>query len=274
MDMQPETTTRSSIKSAILILAGGLLFGITLGKTISQYQQDNFVLDEVVPISDGTEDTPLTFLDPGSDEYVEVDQTEIEENAIAYAEDQINGEKETVESYYARVPLHIAIPSIGMDSEITLAGLRDVEAFGKNYQQWLVPDDTVGWHYKSAVLGKPGNTVLNGHHNALGQVFINLHQVKEGDEVIIRSRDSEFHYQVVSILILPERWQSEEVRLENARWIQHSENERVTLITCWPHDSNTHRLIVVAYPLGEPSPLGNETATGNQPLLANPLESN
>lgn len=272
--MEPEINTRSSIISAIMIIAGGLLFGITLGKIISEYQQNNFVLDEVVTIRDETEDTPLTFLDPGPVDHIELEQTEIEAQAKEYVENQISGERETVEGYFSRVPVHITIPSIGVDSEITLAGLRDVKAFGKNYQQWLVPDDTVGWHYKSAVLGVPGNTVLNGHHNALGQVFINLHQVVEGDEVIIRSRDKEYRYQIVSIMILPERWQSEEVRLQNARWIQPSENERVTLITCWPHDSTTHRLIVVAYPHGEPSLLDRETITENQPPLANPLESN
>ncbi len=58
-----------------------------------------------------------------------------------------------------------------------------------------------------------------------------------------------FVYQVTERLILPERDQPVEVRLENARWIGPSEDERLTLITCWPEDSNTHRLIVVAEPL-------------------------
>ncbi len=49
--------------------------------------------------------------------------------------------------------------------------------------------------------------------------------------------------------ILPDRGQPDEVRRENARWIQPTEDERITLTTCWPYTSNTHRLIIVAKPL-------------------------
>ena len=38
------------------------------------------------------------------------------------------------------------------------------------------------------------------------------------------------------------------MREENGRWIQPSDDERLTLVTCWPADSNTHRLILVAVP--------------------------
>ena len=43
----------------------------------------------------------------------------------------------------------------------------------------------------------------------------------------------------------------QKVRLANARWIQPSEDERLTLITCWPYESNTHRLIIVALPASQ-----------------------
>jgi sortase A len=49
-------------------------------------------------------------------------------------------------------------------------------------------------------------------------------------------------------MTLQERWQTTEERLENARWIQPSADERVTLVTCWPRFGNSHRLIVVAAP--------------------------
>jgi sortase A len=42
----------------------------------------------------------------------------------------------------------------------------------------------------------------------------------------------------------------EAVRLENAKWIGPFNEERLTLITCWPFNSNTHRLIVIAKPAG------------------------
>ena len=37
--------------------------------------------------------------------------------------------------------------------------------------------------------------------------------------------------------------------MENAAWIMPSEDERLTLVTCWPYTSNTHRLIIVARPV-------------------------
>lgn len=39
-----------------------------------------------------------------------------------------------------------------------------------------------------------------------------------------------------------------DVRMDNARWILPSTDERLTLVTCWPAKSNTHRLIIVASP--------------------------
>jgi sortase A len=39
------------------------------------------------------------------------------------------------------------------------------------------------------------------------------------------------------------------VRLENASWIAKTSDERLTLVTCWPYDTNTHRLVVVASPV-------------------------
>ena len=38
---------------------------------------------------------------------------------------------------------------------------------------------------------------------------------------------------------------SEEQRLANARYIQPTSDARVTLVTCWPYYTNTHRVIVV-----------------------------
>jgi len=38
------------------------------------------------------------------------------------------------------------------------------------------------------------------------------------------------------------------VRQENARWIAPTDDERLTLVTCWPYTNNTHRVVVVAKP--------------------------
>jgi sortase (surface protein transpeptidase) len=36
--------------------------------------------------------------------------------------------------------------------------------------------------------------------------------------------------------------------MENTAWIGPMDDERITLVTCWPETSNTHRLVVVAEP--------------------------
>jgi sortase A len=64
------------------------------------------------------------------------------------------------------------------------------------------------------------------------------------------AENTRFTYLVANKLILKERFQSVETRIDNARWIQASDDERLTLVTCWPYESNTHRVIVVAIPIG------------------------
>jgi sortase A len=94
----------------------------------------------------------------------------------------------------------------------------------------------------------PGNTVLNGHHNAFDEVFRDLIEVQEGDLIYITSGDRIYTYQVGLKLLLNERFQPVDDRLANAQWILPSQDERLTLITCWPYESNTHRVILVAIP--------------------------
>jgi LPXTG-site transpeptidase (sortase) family protein len=147
-------------------------------------------------------------------------------------------------------PDRIAIPKIELDSNIIPVESEPLSFEGEIYEQWLAPDyRAVGWHYTSVGLGVPGNTVLNGHHNIKGEVFRDLYQLQTGDEIDLFSGDKEFRYIVVYTAVLPERNQPLEVRLANAEWIQATEDERITLITCWPYESNTHRVVVVAVPM-------------------------
>ncbi len=151
------------------------------------------------------------------------------------------------------VPERITIEKINLDAPIIPALVKKLKLDEIVYEQWLAPDEyAVGWHYNTALLGQPGNTVLNGHHNIDGMVFENLHQLAPGDIIELHGEGIKFSYMVVNVMILPERGQEFTIRLDNARWLLPSTDERVTLITCWPATSNTHRLIVVARPHGAP----------------------
>ena len=120
---------------------------------------------------------------------------------------------------------------------------------------WQVPAmRAAGWHVGSAPLGVPGNTVLSGHNTTHGEVFRDLYRLQAGDRVILYSESRPFVYEVAEVLILPEAGQPLEVRQANARYIQPTEDERVTLVTCHPYGSLRYRLVVIARPVRYPLP--------------------
>jgi LPXTG-site transpeptidase (sortase) family protein len=147
------------------------------------------------------------------------------------------------------IPDRLVIPSISLDAPIVHTKVKKVDFEGQTYYQWLAPNKfAVGWHDSSALLGLPGNTVLNGHHNVYGKVFKDLVKLHEGDLIQVYSGNTVFTYRVALAMLLPERFKSLTIRLDNARWILPTDDERLTLITCWPADSNTHRVVIVALP--------------------------
>jgi LPXTG-site transpeptidase (sortase) family protein len=147
------------------------------------------------------------------------------------------------------VPDRIVIPKINLDAPVVLATTDTILLGGNKYLEWKAPNQfAAGWHVMSAELGNVGNTVLNGHNNEFGEVFLHLADLKSGDTIQLYGKGQVFNYQVTNVMILPERDQPISVRLENARWLEPTQDERVTLVSCWPHISNTHRVIVVAQP--------------------------
>lgn len=147
------------------------------------------------------------------------------------------------------IPERIEIPSVGIDDRVVIAGYNTTKVDGETFGQWQAPsENAAGWQPDSALLGQAGNTVINGHHNEFGEPFGKLVDVKIGDMVYVYSHGVKYSFIVANRMILQERFVSTETRLENARWLSHSDDIRLTLVTCWPKFSNTHRLILVARP--------------------------
>ena len=142
------------------------------------------------------------------------------------------------------VPIWLAIPRIELETPIVSAGWQ--ERTGRRV--WDVPADAAGWHLGSARMGERNNLVLSGHNNIGGSVFRDLSKLAVGDTVIVRSQVSARQYTVTTRLIIREALQSDEQRMKNARWMGEFPGERVTLITCYPAWTNTHRLVIVAKP--------------------------
>ncbi len=148
-------------------------------------------------------------------------------------------------------PLQIIIPAIELDAPIVPISTTAVVHNGQMYQQWNVPAGYVaGWHQDSAAIGTDGNLVLNGHHNVNGEVFRDLINLELGDELTLTDNEGKHSYEIINKEILVERGQPLSVRLQNAEWIAPTDDERVTLVTCWPYTDNSHRLIIVAKPKG------------------------
>jgi LPXTG-site transpeptidase (sortase) family protein len=151
-------------------------------------------------------------------------------------------------------PNRIVIPAIDLDAPVVQVGWETRQVNEQLVSSWIVPDMfAAGWHVTSALPGNPGNTVLNGHHNIHGEVFRDLIDLLPGDEVIIYTGQTSRYYAVTERHILEEKQESAEVRQQNAHFIMPTEDERLTMVTCWPYTNNTHRLIIVAFPT-EPMP--------------------
>lgn len=143
----------------------------------------------------------------------------------------------------------LSIPSLDLEAPILAYGPRKREVEGIPVNRMLVPNTfAVGWDETSAEPGFAGNTVLAGHNNLFGAVFGDLNEIQVGAEISVWSEYGVFTYTVRETLLLEEEGQPIEVRRQNAQWLNDTPDDRLTLITCWPRTSYTHRFIVVATP--------------------------
>lgn len=147
------------------------------------------------------------------------------------------------------IPDKIEIPAIKLVAPVLIAEFNFTDVDGETFGQWIPPSEfAAAWHPDSGLLGQIGNTVINGHHNAYGEVFGKLVELKSGDFIYVYAKGKKYTFVVANIMILEEKGQSAEVRQENAKWLGESDDVRLTLVTCWPKKTNTHRLIIVARP--------------------------
>jgi sortase A len=147
------------------------------------------------------------------------------------------------------LPDRLEIPAIDIDIPVVELGWSHTEGFdGQIFSEWDVAAYAAGWHKNSALPGEGGNVVMSGHNNILGAVFRELDQLKRGDAVTVWAGTSVYNYAVDQVVVLPDKSVSEEQRLANTRWIGDFEDDRLTLVSCWPRNNNTHRIVVVARP--------------------------
>jgi LPXTG-site transpeptidase (sortase) family protein len=235
------------IKPNWMILAGSLLLIAALANSIINLRDSTLPFDEL----DSPSSYAIAPVQVNTSPEISAPTLSIsKEKSIGQEAQALAGSDADRLLPVSLIPDRIVIPSIGLDAPIVPVNAKVIKYDGKEYQQWLAPDEyAVGWHNSSAKLGDVGNTVLNGHHNAFGQVFASLHKVKEGEIIKIYSGDFIYEYIVSRRLLLSEKFNTLINRMENASWISPSTDERLTLITCWPPESNIYRVIIVALPI-------------------------
>lgn len=115
---------------------------------------------------------------------------------------------------------------------------------------WEVADYAGGHHYDSKNPGEGGNIVVSGHNNWRGEVFRYLELLKPGHIIDVWTFDGKkYTYEVQELKKLKEAGVSMAQRFQNAKVMDPAPTEQLTLITCWPYKTFTHRIIVIARPI-------------------------
>jgi len=141
----------------------------------------------------------------------------------------------------------LEIPSIKVATNVFSRGWKQVEQRdGTRVSQWEDVLFAAGWHKNSAAPGRQGNMVISGHSNIYGSVFRDLWQLDVGSTIYVDQGRVQYVYEVTKVTIEQETDASPAQQMENAAFLHQTEDNRLTLITCWPWNDSTHRVFVVA----------------------------
>jgi LPXTG-site transpeptidase (sortase) family protein len=148
----------------------------------------------------------------------------------------------------------LLIPSLELNVPVVEVSWALIFQDGTWRSVWQTAWDAVGHHRNSANPGEAGNVVLSGHHNTAGEVFRDVSEIGQdgarlrvGDELILVAADGErYSYLVVDWERFQESGTSKEQRQRHASYLDQTEEPTLTLVTCWPYESSSHRVVVIA----------------------------
>ncbi|NHZ71550.1 MAG: sortase, partial [Aquificales bacterium] len=119
----------------------------------------------------------------------------------------------------------VEIPAIGVDSTI----VQGVD--------WDQLKKGVGQLVSSTQPGENGNLVLAAHNDIFGEIFRHLDKLAPGDEIIVSTERSVYRYVVRKIDV---------VKPTDVQVMSPTEHAQTTLISCYPYQINTERIVVFA----------------------------
>lgn len=162
-------------------------------------------------------------------------------------------------------PVRLVFPDLRIDTSVTEMGWSPAKPGSQAASEWDVPENTAGWAINSAALGVPGNVVVAAHNNIYGMVFRNISlawpqtgkptsnpavytsDILNGRVIELYAANGQrFAYEVTAFYRLQDYGLPLSQMEANAEYLQPTPDPELTLVTCWPPWSNTHRLVVRA----------------------------
>jgi sortase A len=123
-------------------------------------------------------------------------------------------------------PLRINIPAINIDQTI----VQGIDWFALKEGVGMVPNG-------ANPRNETDNVVLAAHNDIYGQLFRDLDQLQPGDQFEVQTRAGIYNYVVREIQI---------VEPDDVHVMESQGTAMVTLISCYPYQVNTQRIVVVA----------------------------
>jgi len=165
------------------------------------------------------------------------------------------------------VPVRLVIPDLKIDAKVVEMGWEVVNTAAGPQSDWVIPKNAAGHHINSATLDQPGNLVISGHNNIEGRVFeaismawddasrARIDEFTDRSDILTGRRIQLYDalgqpvdYTITDFFRLRDSGVSQTQRMQNARFMEPTDDSRLTIVTCWPPWSNTHRLVVIAKP--------------------------
>ena len=136
--------------------------------------------------------------------------------------------------FNVRGATRVVVQSVGIDSEVRSVGYT----FQGGRLRYDVPQLEAGQYVGTAAPGQAGNTVIGGHVATRGTtaVFQDLPGVKAGDIIEVYSGDRKFRYSVTEIKV---------VAADATSVMSQTQDATLTLITCFPGQDYSERLVVI-----------------------------
>ena len=136
--------------------------------------------------------------------------------------------------FNVRGATRVVVPSVGIDSAVRSVGYT----FQGGRLRYDVPQLDAGQYVGTAAPGQVGNTVIGGHVATRGNtaVFQHLPGVNAGDIIEVYSGDRKFRYSVTEIKV---------VAADATSVMSQTQDATLTLITCFPGQDYSERLVVI-----------------------------